>query len=210
MTAGGWSNLKRALASGLAIVVLTACGSTGTGASTETPAAAAGTTPNALSLVNCPPTGQGPTGGSLTGLGASIGAFADTHQPVDRQYNGEFGQVWSGQVNKDLHEFSTRCTQSGYVGSVTHNLGSPATADQAKASITHDLAPSDAKQTDDKVFGPCELVFYKSATLATVLGMNDPDGTFVVELGSTTNNGGGYNASDVESLLYDYDVSGGC
>jgi hypothetical protein len=25
-----------------------------------------------------------------------------------------------------------------------------------------------------------------------------------------TNNGGGYNPADVESLLYDYDVSGGC
>lgn len=76
--------------------------------------------------------------------------------------------------------------------------------------MTADLAPNDAKQTDDKVSATCELVFYHSDLLASVSGMDDPAGNFVVELGSTTANGGGYKPSDVESLLYDYDVSGGC
>src|SRR5437868_3492947 len=113
MTAGGWSRLKwsLALALGLAVLVLTACGSNaGSGTSTETPAAAAGTTPNAVSLVNCPPSGQGPTGGSLTGLGASLGAFEDAHQPRDPGHDAEFGQKWSEGINNGLNEFSVRCT----------------------------------------------------------------------------------------------------
>lgn len=193
-----------------AMMILTACSSnSGSATSTETPAAATGTTPNALSLVNCPPTGQGLTGGGLAGLGASIGAFADAYQPRDQQYPDEFGRQWA--VGLRLHEFSTRCTQSGYIGSVTHELGSSITATQAKSRIGSDgLAPRDATQTDDKVGPTCELVFYLSPSLASVAGMDDPAGTFVVELTSSTDNGGGYNPADVESLLYDYDVSGGC
>ena len=113
-------------------------------------------------------------------------------------------------MSNGLSEFTVRCTHAGYIGAVTHNLSSALTAAGAKANIAHDLAPSDANQTDDKVQGPCELVFYHSDVLASVSGMNDPAGNFVVELGSSTTNGGGYNPSDVETLIYDYDVSGGC
>lgn len=203
--------MRRGLLFGLAAITLTTCGGvSGNTGPTEAPGATAGTTPNALSLVNCPPSGQGPSGGDLTGFGASIGAFEDAHRPRDPQYDAEFGQVWQGSTNYHLHEFTTRCTQAGYIGSVTHNLGSPITAAQAKAAIPHDLGPSDSKPTDDKVSGACELVFFHSDALSTVARLDDPAGNFVVELGSTTANGGGYNASDVESLLYDYDVSGGC
>jgi hypothetical protein len=163
-----------------------------------------------MSLVNCPPTAQGPTDGSLTGLGASIRAFEDAHPPRDRQHDAEFGQTWAGPINNGLHEFSPRCTQAGYIGAVTHYLGTRLTADQVKLSVTHDLAPPDAKQTDDKVQPKCELVFYQSAALAALAGVNDPGGTFLVELGSSTDNGGDYNPADVESLIYDYDTSGGC
>lgn len=201
----------RVLLLGLGVIMLTACaGASGSSGPTETPAASAGTTPNALSLVNCPPSGQGASGGDLTGLGASIGAFEGAHQPRDRQHDAEFGQVWQGSTNYHLNEFAPRCTQAGYIGSVTHYLGSPITAEQAKAAIPRDLGPSDSKQADDKVSGSCELVFYHSDTLATIAGLDDPAGNFVVELTSSTANGGGYAASDVESLLYDSDTSGGC
>ena len=208
----GCAMIRRVVLLAVAAILLTACGNdNGSGASTVPSSAVAGATPNAASLVNCPPTGQGPTGGSLTGLGASIGAFEQAHGPRDQQYDAEFGRVWPGPTNKGLHEFSPRCTQAGYVGSVQRYLGSPLTAAQVKAGIQRDgIAPLDATQIDDKTQGQCELVIYHSPSLASVAGLGDPAGNFVLELGSSTANGGAYNAADVEDLIYDYDVNGGC
>lgn len=204
--------IRRVVLLAVAAILLTACGNdNGSGASTVPSSATAGATPNAASLVNCPPTGQGPTEGSLTGLGASIGAFEQAHGPRDAQHDAEFGRVWPGPTNEGLHEFSPRCTQAGYVGSVQRFLGSPVTAAQVKAGIQRDeIAPPDATQTDDKTLGQCELVIFHSPSLASVAGVDDPAGNFVLELGSSTANGGAYDASDVEDLIYDYDVSGGC
>ena len=83
-------------------LALTACGSTVettfTTVGQPSPILAASTGPTGLTSVNCP-FGGGPTGGSLSGLGATLGAFTSAHGPQDSKYPSQFGGTISGGDN---------------------------------------------------------------------------------------------------------------
>lgn len=81
---------------------------------------------------------------------------------------------------------------------------------EIKASlISLGIAPGDARFQSGKSPGACEIFYYRSDSIANDPGANDTAGTFLVELGSPTSVGH-WDPSNVNSLIYDLDESGGC
>ena len=81
---------------------------------------------------------------------------------------------------------------------------------QVKTSLTSlGIAPPDAQVQSEKTPGPCALLFYKSASIASDAGANDVAGTFLVELQNPASVAG-WDPTNVASLIYDLDESGGC
>lgn len=77
------------------VLVLAACGEAPpTSSGNAQPANTPGATPNDAASVNCPGSG-GPSGGTLTGLGATLGQFRLAH-PQDPSYTSDFGGKISG------------------------------------------------------------------------------------------------------------------
>ena len=193
----------------IAVVLISACGDTGSSsAANGEPANAPGATPDSSQNVNCPGNG-GPSSGSLTGLGATIGQFRDAHEQ-DPKYTSDFGGVITSGPNQNLHHLTAFCYASGVVVSVTQNLDTPTTAQQARANIVAlGIAPQDSKLTSSQPQATCELDYYKSAAISNDPGANDTAGTFVVELQppATVKS---WDPNNVTSLIYDLDTSGGC
>jgi hypothetical protein len=193
----------------LVFVVLTAesssCGGS-TPSSSGVPVNTPGATPNSATNVNCPGSG-GPSSGTLTGLGATIGQLRRAH-PQDPKYTSQFGATISGGPNNGLPEFTAFCTSGGVVVSVAQNLDRAMTDARVKASlISLGIAPADSKFQSAKTPGPCRIFYYVSASIASDPGANDTAGTFGVWLqppGST------WDPSNVQTLIYDLDEEGGC
>src|SRR5439155_10289106 len=167
-----------------------------------------GATPNDATSVNCPGRG-GPASGSLTGLGATIGQFRQAH-PQDHKYTSDFGATIAGGPNNGLHELSARCSAGGVIVSVDQNLDGSMSEAQVKTSLTSlGIAPTDAQFQSEKTPGARAILFYKSASIANDPGANDTAGTFLVELMNPATVPG-WDPSNVASLIYDLDESGGC
>jgi hypothetical protein len=195
----------------VALVFLTAtvgCGATTSTDSGTEPANTPGASPDDAATVNCPGS-AGPSSGSLTGLGATIGQFRQAH-PQDPKYTSDFGATISGGVNDGLHELSARCSTGGVIVSVDQNFGVAMSAAQVKASlISLAIAPADSVFKSAQTFATCEIFFYVSASIAGDPGANDTAGTFLVELQPPASVST-WNPSNVASLIYDLDESGGC
>jgi len=199
--------LRNLIVGATLLVTIAGCGEASTPTSTG-PANTPGATPNDAASVNCPGSG-GPSGGSLTGLGATIGQFRHA-QPQDSAYTSEFGATIAGGPNNGLHELSARCSAGGVIVSVDQNLSRPMSEAQVKTSITSlAIAPADAQFQSEKTPGACAILFYKSASIASDPGANDTAGTFLVELQNPASVAG-WDPSHVVSLIYDLDESGGC
>jgi hypothetical protein len=203
---------KRLLATfsaALVFVTLTAessCGG-GTPSAGGAPVNTPGATPNAATNVNCPGSG-GPSSGTLTGLGATIGQFR-TAYPQDSAHTSDFGGTISGGPNDGLSQLSAFCSTGGVVVSVTQHLNQSVTDVQVKASlISLGIAPADSQFQSARTPGACEIFYYQSASIADDPGANDTAGTFLVELqppGSSA-----WDPTNVTTLVYDLDESGGC
>lgn len=193
----------------VALLVLTcSCGSDSSPAAEAQPANTPGATPDSSQNVNCPASG-GPSSGSLTGLGATIGQFRQAHQQ-DPKYTSDFGGTISGGPNAGLHQFTAFCYASGVVVAVQQNLPLVITGEQAKASIpTLGIAPEDSQLQSAKTLASCELDYFMSASIASDPGANDTAGTFVVELEPPANVSA-FDPKNVTILLYALDTSGGC
>jgi len=182
------------------------CGDTGSTAVGDEPANTPGTIPKDVALVNCPGSG-GPSSGALTGLGATIGQFRQAH-PQDPKYTSQFGATISGGPNDGLPELTASCTTAGVVVFVTQELAEPMSDAKVKASVTAlGVVPADSQFQSKKTLKPCELFFFKSASLAAAPGTNDTAGTFVVDLIPP---GTDWNPNNVQSLIYDLDTSPAC
>jgi hypothetical protein len=200
------------LGGALLLVVLTAeassCGGS-TQSSGGAPANTPGAIPNDATNVNCPGSG-GPSSGTLTGLGATIGQFRIAH-PQDPQYTSDFGGTYSGGPNDGLHELSAFCSAGGVVVVVTQHLNQVMTDSQVKASfISLGIAPADSQFQSAKTVGAtCEIFYYQSSAIAGDPGASDSAGTFLVELqppGSSA-----WDPTNVTTLVYDLDESlAGC
>lgn len=165
-------------------------------------------TPDDLTSVDCPG-GGGPTGGALSGLGATLGAFTAAHGPQDPQYPAQFGPTISGGVNDLLPTFTARCSSGGTIVSVAQNLAVEAPAVAVKADLAgYGIMPPDATLVSDSTPTPCEILMYHSAAIAAVDDASDPAGTFLVELIPGSDAPG--DLSRVGSLIYDLDTTGGC
>jgi hypothetical protein len=170
------------------------------------PANTPGATPNDTKNVNCPASG-GPSSGTLSGLGAMIGQFRQAH-PQDPKYTSQFGATISGGPNNGLPELTASCTTVGVVVFVTQELAEPMSDAKVKASVLSlGIAPADSQFQSIQTLKPCELFFYKSASLAAAPGTNDTVGTFVVDLIPP---GTDWDPANVQTLIYDLDTSGGC
>ncbi len=171
------------------------------------PANTPGATPNSATNVNCPGSG-GPSSGTLTGLGATIGQFRTAH-PQDSTYVSDFGGTISGGPNDGLHEFTASCSTSGVVVSVTQNFNQSMTDSQVTASlISLGIVPADSQFQSAQTRGACEIFYYQAASIGSDPGANDTAGTFLVELqppGSSA-----WDPANVTTLVYDVDESGGC
>ncbi len=182
------------------------CGDTNGPAAGNEPANTPGTNPKDVVLVNCPGSG-GPSSGSLTGLGATIGQFRQAH-PQDPKHASQFGATISGGPNDGLPELTASCTPGDVVVFVTQNLAQPMSDAQVKASVLSlGIAPSDSQFQSKQTLKPCELFLYKSASLGAAPGTNDTDGTFVVDLIPP---GTDWDPTNVQTLIYDLDTSSGC
>jgi hypothetical protein len=194
------------LACVLLLGCLAACGDAGNPGFNGEPENTPGTNPKDVKLVNCPG-GGGPSSGSLTGLGATIGQFRQAH-PQDPKYTSDFGEIISGGPNDGRHELTASCTAAGVVVFVSQNLSQPMTDAKVKASVLSlGIAPADSKFEKKLTLKPCELFFYRSASLGAAPGTNDEAGTFVVDLIPP---GSDWNAMDVESLIYDLETTPEC
>jgi hypothetical protein len=195
---------------GVVIVALvTACGDTGSPSTSEAqPANTPGATPDSSQNVNCPGSG-GPSSGSLTGLGATIGQFRQAHAQ-DPAHTSDFGNTISGGPNDGLSELIAFCYRSGVVVAVQENLPLAITEEQAKASVaTLGIAPEDSQFQSAKTLASCELDYFMSASIASDAGANDTAGTFVVELEPPASVSA-FDPKNVTTLLYALDTSGGC
>jgi hypothetical protein len=209
MLAAAMAKQLLALLSGvLLLVVLTAESSTcgGSPASNVMPVNTPGATPNDATNVNCPGSG-GPSSGSLTGLGATIGQFRTAH-PQDPKYTSQFGVTISGGPNDGLAELTASCNTGGLVVFVTQNLDRPMTDAQVKASlISMGIAPPDAVFVKARTPGPCKILYYTSAAIAGDAGANDTAGTFLVELIPP---GSKWEPANVQTLYYALDTEDDC
>ena len=190
----------------VALTAETSCGGSTT-SSGVVPANTPGATPDSATNVNCPASG-GPSSGTLTGLGATIGQFRAAH-PQDSRYASDFGGTISGGPNDGLHELTASCSSGGLVVLVAQRLNQPVTDSKAKASlIALGIAPADAQFQSAETPGACEILYYQSASLASDSGANDTAGTFRVELvppGSSA-----WDPTNVTTLFYDLDVTRAC
>src|SRR5438046_8598058 len=107
------------------------CGGTSSTVSGAEPANTPGASPDDAASVNCPGSG-GPSSGTLTGLGATIGQFRQAHRQ-DPQYTSQFGATISGGVNDRLPELTARCSPGGVIVSVDQNFHAAMSAAQVKA-----------------------------------------------------------------------------
>jgi hypothetical protein len=198
------------LSGALIFVALTAesssCG-VSTPPSAGVPTNTLGATPNDATNVNCPGSG-GPSSGTLTGLGATIGQFR-TAYPQDSAHTSDFGGTISGGPNDGLSQLSAFCSTGGVVVLVTQHLNQSVTDVEVKASLVSlGIAPADSQFQSAKTPGACEIFYYQSAAIASDSGANDSAGTFLVELqppGSSA-----WDPTNVTTLVYDLDESGGC
>jgi len=200
--------LRALLVAALVVASLTgqSCGDTSGTAVGGEPANTPGATPNDARNVNCAGSG-GPSSGTLTGLGATIGQFRKAH-PQDPKYTSQFGATISGGPNNGLSELTASCTASGVVVFLTQNLAQPMSDTKVKASVLSlGIAPADSQFQSMQTLKPCELFFYKSASLVAAPGTNDPAGTFEVDLIPP---GTDWDPGNVQTLIYDLDTSGGC
>jgi hypothetical protein len=192
----------------LIVALVSACGDTGSPTAEIQPANTPGATPDSSQNVNCPASG-GPSSGSLTGLGATIGQFRQAHQQ-DPKYTSQFDGTVSGGPNDGLPALVASCYRSGVVVSVQQNLPLAITEEQAKASVpTLGIAPDDSQFQSAKELGLCELVYFMSASIANDPGANDTAGTFVVEL-QPPGTVSAFDPKNVTTMIYDLDTSGGC
>jgi hypothetical protein len=189
-------------------VTCAACGSSPSPATEAEPANTPGATPDSSQNVNCPGSG-GPSSGTLTGLGATIGQFRQTH-PQDPAHTSDFGSTISGGPNDGLSELIAFCYRSGVVVAVQQNLPLAITEEQAKASVpTLGIAPEDSQFQYAKTLTSCELEYFVSGSIASDPGANDTAGTFVVEL-EPPPTVSAFAPKNVTILLYAVDTSGGC
>ena len=204
----GAAMAKRLMTVLTGVLLLVVLGSCGEGTSMGAPANTPGATPNDAASVNCPADG-GPSSGSLTGLGATIGQFRQAH-PQDPKYPSDFGATISGGVNDGLHELSARCSAGGVIVSVSQNFSKAMSAAKVKASmVSLGIAPADSVFKSVQSLASCQILHYVSASIASDPGANDTAGTFLVEL-EPPPTVSGWNPANVASLIYDLDESGGC
>jgi hypothetical protein len=210
-SAGGMAKPLLVVLTGVLVFVVLTAESSSCGGSTPSsgvsPENTPGATPNAAANVNCSGSG-GPSSGTLTGLGATIGQFRTAH-PQDPKYTSQFGATISGGPNNGLPELTAFCSTGGVVVSVTQNFNQSMTDSQVKASlISPGIAPADSQFQSAKTLGACEIFYYQSALISSDPGANDTAGTFLVELqppGSSA-----WDPTNVTTLVYDLDESGGC
>jgi hypothetical protein len=160
-----------------------------------------------LAPSDCPASG-GPDGGSLTGLGATVGAFRTVHGPQDPKYPTQFGKTISGGPNDGLPEFTAHCSTAGIIAGIAQAFEKGATGAAVKQALgTYGIMPADAQLVSDTTptscrSGPSELLVYKSPSLAGTPDAQDPPGTFVVDLSTAS--------KLVYDILYDLDTTGAC
>lgn len=146
--------------------------------------------PNSNAMVG-PCQSGGYAGGSLTGLGASYGAFEAAHPDA-----GTIG-------------VAARCTPENYVSFIIIELPAPV----AETTINQDQSVYLAYLPSDAIYANtinglmsgerigCRLRYYRSATLAAVAQVHSQDGQFVVALESV--NLGPYEPRHVGKIFID-------
>jgi hypothetical protein len=93
-----------------------------------------------------------------------------------------------------------RCATDGKVIVLQLDISPPAAAGQALAIARRQL-PSDVQPVYDRVEPGCRDVQLQSATLATMLGADDPDGVVNIELESALADGFQYDPGKVDTAV---------
>jgi hypothetical protein len=156
----------------------TACSGGSAASSRPKAAATASTPPTPPTPGPCPPSSAAAATGSLSGLGASFGAWSAAHA--------------------NDPSLTAVCTPSGQVVRVDQNLQPPAPADENVQAVpgspversdtaiaaARRLLPPDVVLADDVTKTDCRIVSYRSAALAQALGDNGVGGKVDVVLES--------------------------
>jgi hypothetical protein len=138
----------------------------------------------------------------LTDLGATKAGWNSVHT-VDPTKNGEayFPQLPGGDGDHYAGVQTTGPQNRVYLYGMQYAPG------ESVAAVTADMAkdlPPDARSIGI-VKAQCEWEFkYRSAALATVLGADDPDGSFTVTLSTLIDH---YNAPSTDNLLIPSDIT---
>ncbi len=167
------------------LIVLGRCTAPGVPVEGETnyPATGPSATPSDLTMVDCSQV-SGAVGGTLTGLAAMLGTFRAVHGPQSTTSPSEFGATMADGPNAGLPILTARCNTDGLVVSVDQNLAKEETTKTVKASDLPEsgLLPADATLVSDRPLPLCEVLTYRSATIAAQTMAHDPYGSFIVEL----------------------------
>ena len=169
-----------------------ACGSEGNAPGSSTSSSAS---PGEIGNVNCS-TESGSANG-WTEFGATIGAWNASHER-DPNY-----LEWGPKLGDGRRMYPiVRCSNDGRVIALERHIYPPVTAAGALAAAKGEL-PADVKVVYDVTQAECRIVQYQSATLASEMGNDNPDGIADIQLESPIISGLTYDPASIGTARID-------
>lgn len=162
---------------------ITGCGAGGGAQSDQSTLVVAPPTPSpspSPTATPSPPVGVDCAGGAgsdgLTAYGATLSAWNAHHEPDPDGRYGSYGPVQNDGLDRYTNVL---CTATGRIDAYAINVVTGLTLVDARAALRREL-PADAQQVyDTTIATTCEVIGYRSSTLARVFGPDNPRGLVV-------------------------------
>ena len=156
----------------------------------------------------CP--AHGPGGQPLIGLGATIEVFRSSFGPQSRYRLYDFGEQLASGPNQGAHQFGATCSPGGHVLTMTWNLPATLSVSSVRVNLLlSGLIPADSVEMRDVTRAPtCELLVFRSPTLAREMADTDPTGVIAAEM--TGSPSGPFDATAVSSVLLTMNEGASC